>query len=298
MDLGAGRGTQQPASTVKDVTGGNIGGDGGDGGGDYESWETRIERSIAASRKIRGGNYVQLATIGADGLPAVRTVVFRGFQPLPPPALPGARALRMITDARSAKAAGGDCAAEMVWWFAKTSEQYRVRGHLRFIGGSDFNGGGKGGVDDASPSITSEAVETSTEEVKALAQARKQQWGNLRDTAREQFFWHNPGQAYAGAASVPSGGRDAEGTLLPPPDSFLLMLLVPERVHYLRLGDNLALVDTPVVAPTALASNSTKSKAPLTVPDGEAGGEEVAAEGVGTDGVGPQMTWHTARVNP
>lgn len=42
-------------------------------------WKERIESSIAASRKIRGGNYVQLATCDSDGAPRVRTVVFRGF---------------------------------------------------------------------------------------------------------------------------------------------------------------------------------------------------------------------------
>jgi hypothetical protein len=76
-----------------------------------------------------------------------------------------------------------------------------------------------------------------------LASARKQQWGNLSDPAREQFFWKDPGIPYLGESSVPAGGRDDDGNVLPPPDSFLLMLLFPTRVDYLRLGDNFRQID-------------------------------------------------------
>merc|ERR1719167_1031525 len=57
-------------------------------------WRDRIEGSIAKSRKVRGGNYVQLATIGYDTttstsqgnakqlpVPENRCLVFRGFCP-------------------------------------------------------------------------------------------------------------------------------------------------------------------------------------------------------------------------
>ena len=77
-----------------------------------------------------------------------------------------------------------------------------------------------------------------------LQSARKQQWGQLRDTAREQFYWHHPGRPYEGAADVPESGRDQEtGKVLPVPDSFLLVLLWPEQVRYLRLTDNFAQLD-------------------------------------------------------
>ena len=38
-----------------------------------------LDVSITRSRKVRGGNYVQLATADNKGNPACRTVVFRGF---------------------------------------------------------------------------------------------------------------------------------------------------------------------------------------------------------------------------
>jgi hypothetical protein len=113
--------------------------------------------------------------------------------------------------------------AELVWWFSKSSEQYRVRGRLRFVGGGGEYGDEPGGY---------------------LERERRRQWGNLSDMAREQFYWGDPGVAYSGRPDVPAGGRDPDdGTVLPPPPNFLLMLLIPTRVDYLRLTDNYHQVD-------------------------------------------------------
>ena len=198
------------------------------------SWRERITGSIARSRKVRGGNYVQIATVDPEaGRPHCRTVVSRGFLPADTHgfggASGGADAFKMITDGRSAKAAqiAARPACEMVWWFAKSSEQYRIEGELQLVG-SPGTPSASGGAGSASA---------------LLAAARKQQWGELSDPAREQFFWDGPG-LYSGDAEVPKGGRDAEsGSVLEAPPSFLLMLLHPTRVHYLRLTDNFAQVD-------------------------------------------------------
>merc|ERR1719397_251977 len=122
----------------------------------------------------------------------------------------------MITDGRSEKIEQikNNNKCEMCWWFAKSSEQYRINGRLRLVGGDDPNS-------------------------EALIE-RKQQWGNLSDKAREQMFWNHPGKPYEGVPEVPEGGRSAEGKVLNPPDEFLLMLLEPEAVKYLRLTDNYA----------------------------------------------------------
>ena len=190
------------------------------------NWLQRIETSIAKSRKVRGGNYVQIATVDSEGFPHCRTVVFRGF--LTFGGEDSTLAMKMITDARSEKMthiqARESCispakgACEMVWWFSQSSEQYRIRGRLVAVSSDDGN-----------PELIS---------------ARKQQWGNLSDSAREQFFWKPPGQPFDGAPEVPIGGRDADGKVLPPPDSFILLLLIPESIKYLRLKDNLAMIDT------------------------------------------------------
>lgn len=197
------------------------------GNEEVTSWRSRIDVSIAKSRKIRGGNYVQIATVDSEtNEPRCRTVVFRGFQQLGDgdvecdgkPCV-----MKMITDNRSNKVSevtsGSNSACEMVWWFSKSSEQYRIRGQLKFVGGGQFE------LDEQ------------------LASVRKQQWGNLSDMAREQFFWKEPGLTYSGDSIVPEGGRDEEGKVLPPPDSFLLMLLFPTRAEYLRLGDNFRQID-------------------------------------------------------
>ena len=198
------------------------------------TWREKIKVSMARSRKVRGGNFVQIATVDPETLePRCRTVVFRGFLKQD-----GHETdlMKMITDKRSSKysevtaskskASSSDTdtdigtdaiTCEMVWWFGKSSEQYRIRGALKFIG-SDSS-------DDA------------------LVTARKEQWGNMSDPAREQFYWKEPGLPFDSQAEVPEGGRGEDGKVLPPPDNFLLMILDPKRCDYLRLGDNFRQVD-------------------------------------------------------
>ena len=83
-----------------------------------ESWLKRIDSSIARSRKIKGGNYVQIATVDSNGLPRCRTVVFRGLVNLPNNMI----AMKMITDMRSEKVdqIANSPACELVWWFRLT----------------------------------------------------------------------------------------------------------------------------------------------------------------------------------
>lgn len=194
-------------------------------------WRSLLDLSIARSRKIRGGNYVQLATVeNGSGLPRVRTVVQRGFHAHNDdhPSV-----FKFITDRRSQKV--GQIQAlprgELVWWFLKSNEQYRVSGNITLVGEQE-----------ADP---------------VLRALRLQMWGNLRDPAREQFYGATPGvplnedpeggctdnTAVAAAAPViPKGGRGSDGKVLRPPLEFLTMLLWPEKVDYLRLTDNLHLV--------------------------------------------------------
>merc|ERR1711962_1330770 len=108
-----------------------------------QSWRSLIEASIAKSRKIRGSNYVQISTVNKDGEPRCRTVVFRGFlhganlpKEHPMSSENGGNfegkpvVMKMCTDLRSKKVeeVAHQPISEMVWWFPKTSEQYRIRG--------------------------------------------------------------------------------------------------------------------------------------------------------------------------
>ena len=207
------------------------------------SWRELLEISSNKSRKIRGSNYVQLATTAPDGTPRCRTVVFRGFvrddndSDESSSTLPSL--LKMITDARSQKVQqvratttntndnpkNNKDSAEMVWWFPKTNEQYRIRGQLMFVGNDD---------DD-----------DTNEDSSYWQRLRREQWGQLRDEARESFYnTLVPGQPYdqhaaqAAADAVPAGGRDAATGKVrqPPPDNFYLVLLRPTYCDYLRLG--------------------------------------------------------------
>lgn len=201
-------------------------------------WKDRLDASIALTRKIRGSNYVQLSTVDlATNEPRNRCVVFRGFQKLPsghPLAQPAnagsgggnSMILKMCTHLRSKKVGEGKV-AELVWWFPKTSEQYRVRGDLVYVGG----GGGKKFEHDGD---------------RDLQIARKELWGNLSDPARESFLVEGavPGEEFSEdaedackASPPPAGGRDSEGKVVPVPDNFLLLLLVPRHVDYLCLSN-------------------------------------------------------------
>ena len=193
-----------------------------------QSWRQLLEISSNRSRKIRGSNYVQLATVDPTDLtPRCRTVVFRGFVGN----VPADHALavhscsnlpcimKMITDVKSTKVQqiAANNAAEMVWWFPKTSEQYRIRGSLQLVGPND---------DD-----------------EFLQTLRRETWGNLSDAAREAFYDESiPGAPWSAAQrkEIPAGGRDVTTgkVLQPPPDCFLLMLLIPNDCDYLQLGQD------------------------------------------------------------
>eukprot|EP00571_Detonula_confervacea_P003932 CAMPEP_0172326324 /NCGR_PEP_ID=MMETSP1058-20130122/56189_1 /TAXON_ID=83371 /ORGANISM="Detonula confervacea, Strain CCMP 353" /LENGTH=377 /DNA_ID=CAMNT_0013043077 /DNA_START=24 /DNA_END=1157 /DNA_ORIENTATION=- len=241
------------------------------------NWKERIDISMAKSRKVRGSNFVQISTINYETMePRCRTVVFRGFlKGVPTGAVkdvvPGSSVvvvdeeggdnngysdcvMKMITDLRSNKVQelelfhelkkGGENGntVEMVWWFPKSNEQYRIRGRLQFIGNN-------GPVYSYTNDKNNESSSSSEQTNNYFLAERKQQWGNLSDTAREQFYWENPGIPFSSTweqgKGVPPGGRDEdnEGKVLPPPDTFLLMLLYPTKIDYLRLGDNYRQVD-------------------------------------------------------
>eukprot|EP00929_Paragymnodinium_shiwhaense_P022129 TRINITY_DN14225_c0_g1_i1.p1 TRINITY_DN14225_c0_g1~~TRINITY_DN14225_c0_g1_i1.p1 ORF type:complete len:249 (-),score=50.42 TRINITY_DN14225_c0_g1_i1:446-1192(-) len=216
---------------------------GGGRGKEIKPWTDRIEVSIARSRKVKGGNYVQLATADLEGVPHNRTIVFRGWVTAPPELAaatkaPGGKAMKFITDARSCKVSQRQDVCELVWWFAKSSEQYRVAGRLEYIG----QDGVPVGADNTKPADGSaEAARQAW-----LCAERKQAWGNLSDPAREQFYWKSPGVSYEGLhdTGVPTGGRDAEtNKVLDAPENFLLLLLWPKRCDYLRLTDNFRQLD-------------------------------------------------------
>ncbi len=164
-------------------------------------WRSAIARSLHHNRSLAYARYLQLATVRANGRPANRTVVFRGF-------LENTNQLKFVTDARSEKAdqIKQQPWAEICWYFPNTREQFRITGCLTLVGS-----------DSSDP---------------ALKQAMIHSWQELSDAGRLQFAWPHPGQSRVNepAAFEP-----------PPPDptqplpTFCLLLLDPVQVDHLEL---------------------------------------------------------------
>jgi PPOX class probable FMN-dependent enzyme len=164
-------------------------------------WRSLILSALHKNRSLPYARYFQLATVRADGRPANRTVVFRGF-------LDDTNQLKIITDSRSQKTEQIDHQSwgEACWYFPQTREQFRLAGQLTLVGANH-------------PDLV-------------LKQARQSSWQDLSDKARLQFAWPDPG-----ATRIEDGGAFAP----PPPNpeqplpNFCLLLLEPLEVDHLEL---------------------------------------------------------------
>ncbi len=158
-----------------------------------------MARALHRNRSLPHARYLQLATVRADGRPANRTVVFRGF-------LDGTNVLRIVTDRRSQKAdqIGHSPWGEACWYFPSSREQFRLAGALTLIG-----------AEAADPQQT----------------LRQQAWQALSEAARCQFTWPEPGAPRQSEPFSQTAPAD-------PPVSFCLLLLDPDHVDHLELrGD-------------------------------------------------------------
>jgi hypothetical protein len=116
-------------------------------------WKEPLLASLKKNSKCAHSRYLQLATIGSDGAPANRTVVFRGFldddsdvltivtdarcagRLCHADAQPPSRAPQLPPPPRSRKVqeVAANPAAEVAWYLTETREQYRIRGTLCVI---------------------------------------------------------------------------------------------------------------------------------------------------------------------
>ncbi len=129
-------------------------------------WKNALDDAIRANRGDAHHRYIQLATLGENGYPANRTVVFRGFGE--------DGILKMVTDRRSEKTrqVATNNAAEVCWYFTRSREQFRIRGRLSLVDGASRD-----------------------------AEMRLASWRALSDAAREQFYWPAPGEPVDTAAA-------------------------------------------------------------------------------------------------
>ncbi|MEE4279231.1 MAG: pyridoxamine 5'-phosphate oxidase family protein [Halieaceae bacterium] len=161
-------------------------------------WSDALRRAIRRNRRDAHNRYLQLATIRADGAPALRTLVFRGLSD-------DGGELYMVTDQRSAKA--GEVAArpasEACWYFSHTREQFRLRGELRLDA-----------ADADDPAL------------------RLSLWEGLSEAARAQFYGPHPGRPLgAEAPAMDAGGDD------PPPPFAALTLAIVAVDHLVLRGE-------------------------------------------------------------
>ncbi|MEH1857947.1 MAG: Npun_F5749 family FMN-dependent PPOX-type flavoprotein [Nostoc sp.] len=164
-------------------------------------WRGAIAHALHRNRSLVYARYLQLATLQANGRPANRTLVFRGF-------LEDTNQLKFITDNRSAKTdqIQQQPWAEVCWYFPNTREQFRITGCLTLVSGDDSDHN--------------------------LQPARITMWQELSDAARLQFAWPHPGklrvenpEAFAPPAPEP----------VQPVPNFCLLLLDPVQVDHLEL---------------------------------------------------------------
>lgn len=167
-------------------------------------WREPLARALHRNRALAYARYGQLATVGLNGRPANRTVVFRGFRA-------GGNGLLFVCDRRSQKLPELQRSpwAELCWYFPKTREQFRLGGRVAIAGaGVVGTGGGALGEGD-----------------------RQTAWQSLSDAARESFYWPTPGAARSDPAVFFNLVPDPEV----PPDSFVLLVLEPDQVDHLEL---------------------------------------------------------------
>jgi pyridoxamine 5'-phosphate oxidase len=167
---------------------------------DLAPWRQVLARSLHRNRALVYARYFQLATVRANGRPANRTVVFRGF-------LPESNAIAIITDRRSQKITQIEQQgwAEICWYFPKTREQFRFAGMLHI-------------VDALHPK-------------ESWQKAYYETWQNLSEAARTQFYGVAPGlpKDLEPIEPVPQSVSD------PIPESFRLLVLEPDDLDYLDL---------------------------------------------------------------
>ncbi|MGM3305352.1 Npun_F5749 family FMN-dependent PPOX-type flavoprotein [Anabaena sp. WFMT] len=163
-------------------------------------WRSLITRALHKNRSLVYSRYVQLATVRENGLPANRTVVFRGF-------LEDTNQLKFITDIRSEKAEQiqQQSWGEVCWYFPKTREQFRIAGQLILITANSHP---------------------------HLQAARIKMWQELSDAARLQFAWPDPGEM---RVITPEAFTPPAPDPIQPVETFCLLLLEPAQVDHLEL---------------------------------------------------------------
>ncbi|XP_026403757.1 pyridoxine/pyridoxamine 5'-phosphate oxidase 2-like isoform X1 [Papaver somniferum] len=167
-------------------------------------WKQLLLNSLESNGSLKHSTYFQLATIGLNGRPSNRTVVFRGFEE-------DSNKILINTDCRSCKVEEIKRFpfGEICWYFTDSWEQYRISGSIDVIDGS------------------------SRDQMKLLQ--REKAWFASSPRSRQQYLGPIPGlpcileEPNQELSLDPSAG---------PVVAFCLLIVDPDQVDYLNLKSN------------------------------------------------------------
>ncbi|KAL3536688.1 hypothetical protein ACH5RR_000054 [Cinchona calisaya] len=168
-------------------------------------WKKLLLNALQSNSHLRHSSFFQLATVGINGKPSNRTVVFRGFHE------DDSDKIHINTDTRTRKIEDlKHCPfAEICWYFADSWEQFRINGSV-------------------------DVIDASNADLVKLQQ-REKSWFASSLRSRLQYLGPTPG--------LPSLSEEApqQPSLDPatgPVDAFCLLVLDPDQVDYLNLKSN------------------------------------------------------------
>jgi pyridoxamine 5'-phosphate oxidase len=169
------------------------------------SWRASLVLALYRNRHLAQSRYLQLASVRADGRPANRTIVFRGF-------LDESDRITAVTDVRTAKAREIRAASwvEACWYFPMTREQFRIGGHAVVVGEGEDEGD------------------------EPARRARRKAWHDLGDATRQSFTWPEPARPREPAIPFVATPTDPDAPLA----TFGLIVLDPVEVDHLELDGN------------------------------------------------------------
>ncbi|KAL5540041.1 hypothetical protein UlMin_021744 [Ulmus minor] len=167
-------------------------------------WKKLLLDALEANAHIKHSSFFQLATVGFNGRPSNRTVVFRGFQE-------NSEKIIINTDCRTRKIEElKHCPfAEICWYFTDSWEQFRINGMIDIIDGSNPDPG--------------------------KLQQREKSWFASSLKSRLQYLGPNPGLPNLSEEPPKEIFLDSSRG---PVDAFCLLVLDPDQVDYLNLKSN------------------------------------------------------------
>ncbi|CAN6480689.1 unnamed protein product [Victoria cruziana] len=167
-------------------------------------WKYLLLDALQTNAHLKHSLFFQLATVGCNGRPANRTVVFRGFHE-------GSHKIEIYTDSRSHKVDElKRCPfGEICWYFTETWEQFRINGKIETI--DSFNGD------------------------PLKLHLREKAWFASSFKSRLQYLECDPGRPYINSETPNTHSLEPTDG---PVDTFCLLVLDPEQVDYLNLKKN------------------------------------------------------------